>query len=104
MDATKAKAELLIQHEDTLVGGAFFVARDGTRLGELAYLRKTPDLVEIEHTEVEPALRGEGVARKLLDAAVAWARETGTHMQASCPYARGQFQHDASLKDVYVRS
>ena len=102
VNSTDAKSDLLIQHEETPAGGAFFVARHGTRLGELVYARKTPDLVNVEHTEVDPALRGEGMARKLLEASVAWARQTGTRMQASCPYARGQFQRDASIQDVYV--
>jgi predicted GNAT family acetyltransferase len=102
VDTSNAKPDLQVQHEETPAGGAFFVARHGARLGELVYARKAPELVEIEHTEVDPSLRGEGVARKLLDAAVAWARETGTRVQASCPYARAQFQRDPSIRDVYV--
>jgi predicted GNAT family acetyltransferase len=102
MDATTAKTDLQVQHEETSTGGAFFVTRDGMRLGELVYTRRSEDLVNIDHTEVDPALRGQGVARKLLDAAVAWARQSGTRVKATCRYARGQFESDASIKDVYA--
>ena len=40
------------------------------------------------------------VARRLVDAAVAWARETGTRVVTVCPYARSVFDKDASIRDV----
>jgi predicted GNAT family acetyltransferase len=95
-----AKTDLPVQHEKTSTGGTFFVARDGTRVGELVYAREAGDLVDIDHTVVVPSLRGQGVARTLLDAAVTWARASGTRVKATCSYARGQFQRDASIKDV----
>jgi hypothetical protein len=36
----------------------------------------------------------------LLDAAVAWARETGTRFVVTCPYATAQFDRDPSIRDV----
>jgi predicted GNAT family acetyltransferase len=89
-----------IQHEEADGRGAFFVAREGVRLAEMTYVLAGAALVIIDHTEVHEALRGLGVARKLLDAAVAWARATGTRVRATCPYASAQFQRDASIRDV----
>ena len=54
----------------------------------------------VDHTEVDDALQGMGIARKLLDRTVAWARETGTKIIATCPYAKAQFARDASIRDV----
>ena len=54
----------------------------------------------LDHTEVLPALQGKGVARQLLDAFVAWARQSGTRIIATCPYAAAQFRKDPSLGDV----
>ena len=54
----------------------------------------------IQHTRVDDSLRGQGVARRLVDAAVAWARETGTRVVTVCPYARSVFDKDASIRDV----
>jgi predicted GNAT family acetyltransferase len=94
--------DIEIKHEEAGDRGAFFVERDGTRLGEMVYRRVSPERVVIVHTEVSDALRGQGVARKLLDAAVAWARATGTQLGATCPYAKAQFEKDATIRDVYV--
>ena len=93
-------APIEIEHAESDGRGAFFVAREGVRLAEMTYSRSAEDLVIIDHTEVHEKLRGLGVARKLLDAAVAWARATKTRVIATCPYARSQFDKDPSIRDV----
>ena len=66
----------------------------------MTYSRATPALVIIDSTEVSPELAGQGVGRRLLDAAVAWARSTGTKFMATCPFALAQFSRDPSIRDV----
>lgn len=98
---TEQKPTIEIQHEEADGRGAFFVAREDIRLAEMTYARVTPKLVIIDHTVVDERLRGLGVARRLLDTAVAWARQTQTRVAATCPYARAQFEKDASIRDVF---
>ncbi|HEY3495834.1 MAG TPA: GNAT family N-acetyltransferase [Polyangiaceae bacterium] len=90
-----------IRHEEAGGRGAFFIENDGRRSAEQAYRRLGEHLVVIVHTEVDESLRGQGIARRLLDTAVAWARSTGTRVRATCPYAKAQFEKDASIRDVY---
>ncbi len=89
-----------IAHEEIEGRGAFFIDREGVRLAEMTYSRVSPALVIVDHTEVHEKLQGMGVARKLLDKLVAWARETGTKVTATCPYAKAQFDKDPSIRDV----
>lgn len=96
-----ANQDLKIQHEEKEGRGAFLIAAEGKRLAEMVYTRKGEGRVVIIHTAVDPQLQGRGIARRLLDAAVAWARETGTRVSATCPYAKAQFEKDASIRDVY---
>jgi predicted GNAT family acetyltransferase len=96
-------SELQIRHEEVGDRGAFIVERDGERLGEQTYQRLGEHRIVIDHTEVSPALQGQGVARRLLDTAVAWARSTGTRVEATCPYARAQFLKDPSIQDIFER-
>jgi len=91
---------IAIEHAEEAGRGAFFVAREGIRLAEMTYSRVDPELVIIDHTEVNEALQGMGVARKLLDFAVAWARKTSTKIIATCPYAKAHFAKDESIRDV----
>ena len=85
-----------IQHID----GAFVIERDGKRLAEMTYHVSRNGPTVIDHTEVSDELRGQGIARKLLDALVAWARASKIKIEPRCPYAKAQFEKDASIRDV----
>jgi uncharacterized protein len=92
--------DLSIEREEKGQRGAFFLMREGTRIAEMTFSRVNPTLVMIDHTEVSAALKGQGVGRKLLDAFVAWARETHTKVIPVCPFAKAQFDKDPSIRDV----
>ncbi len=64
-----------------------FVVRMGDDEAELVYRRNGRRLVLI-HTGVPEALSGQGIAGRLVAAAVARAREEGLVLVPSCPYAR----------------
>ena len=91
-----------IRHDEHAQWGAFVLAHVDERLGRMTYTIINPSLINIDHTEVNPTLEGHGIGRRLLDATVEWARETGTRVKAACPFARGQFARDASIRDVLV--
>lgn len=91
-----------IKHEEPDHRGAFFIERDGKRVAEMTYSRANAGLVIIDHTEVASELGGQGVGRRLLDAAVAWARATETKFLSTCPFASAQFAKDESLRDVHA--
>lgn len=99
MEGTES-AELEIQQEERGTAGAFFIEGQGRRLAELTYTRSSPQSVILVHTEVSSALQGRGVARKLVDHAVAWARRTGTKLNPVCTYARSVFDRNPDLRDV----
>jgi uncharacterized protein len=90
----------IISHEEHGQGGIFFIERDGMRIAELTYQRIGVARVVIDHTHVDTSLRGQGIARQLLDAAIAWARQTSTKVSATCSYVTVQFARDPSLCDV----
>jgi uncharacterized protein len=92
--------EGIVQHEERGQLGTFFIMQEGQRVGEMTYRRAGAGLAIIDHTEVVPRLRGKGVARKLLDAAVKWARGNHIRLGATCSYAEVQLERDPSLQDV----
>jgi predicted GNAT family acetyltransferase len=88
-----------IIHEEHEGGGGFFIRRGGACIAEMTYRRVGPVAV-FDHTEVDPALRGQGVAGRLFDAAVAWARANGIRVTPRCSYVVARFRRDPSLADV----
>ncbi|MEO8307650.1 MAG: GNAT family N-acetyltransferase [Pseudomonadota bacterium] len=89
-----------IEHEDNPQHGAFYMQQDGKRIAELTYVRAKDALIVIDHTGVEPELRGKGVGRQLLLAAVDWARKNSLRVKPSCSFAVAHFARDPSIRDV----
>jgi predicted GNAT family acetyltransferase len=92
--------QLPVQHEVNGHRSAFFLEQGGARVAEMTMSRVNEHLVMIDHTEVSDTLRGQGAGRQLLDAAVAWARANQVKFVPVCPFARAQFDKDATLRDV----
>jgi hypothetical protein len=92
----------LIEHEQTGHKGAFFVEEEGKRVAELSYTVAGTRVI-IDHTDVDDSLRGTGTGRKLVAAAVDWAREEDLRLLPLCPFARSVFDKTPEFADVLVR-
>ena len=66
----------------------FVLEEAGKRLGYLDYTLTQDNVITIEYVQVDPALRGTGMGNRLVEAAVAWARERDLSVQARCSFAR----------------
>lgn len=80
--------------------GVFFIEQEGQRLALMSYSRAGNDLIIIEHTEVSDALRGTGAGKKLVEAAVEWARAGHKQILPLCPFARATFERNPQWADV----
>ena len=92
-----------IEHIDSSQGGSFFIDRQGERIAELTYARSGKGLVVADHTFVSPVLRGQGIAKKLVDALATWARSSDEKIIPTCSYVVKLFDDDASYGDVWKR-
>ncbi|MDY3118404.1 MAG: GNAT family N-acetyltransferase [Peptoniphilus sp.] len=75
---------------------------EGKEIGESTY-SNAADLWIIDHTYVEKAYNGQGIARKLVDTIVENARSKGIQLMATCPYALKLFETNPEYADVYKR-
>ncbi len=57
----------------------------------------------IQHTEVRKQLEGQGVGKKLVDAAVQFARKKGYKIIPQCPYANAVFHKTPEYADVWAK-
>lgn len=89
------------QHQDNGQKGEFFAINTaGKRTAEISYLWSDVDKIIANHTWVDDSLRGQGVARQLLDVLVAFAREKTLRIIPTCSYVEVMFRRDKSLVDV----
>lgn len=72
---------------------------DGKTLGEITWYYNDDTMV-MDHTYVSDTLRGQGVAKKLLDEAAAFARKNNYKMQAVCSYVVTAFKRYDEYEDV----
>ena len=89
----------MIEHEQKGHKGAFFVEEEGKRVAELSYTMAGTRAI-IDHTDVEPALRGTGAGARLVRSAVEWARAENVQIVALCPFAKSVFDKTPDYADV----
>lgn len=90
---------MVVAHEEQGHRGAFVIERDGKRLGELTYTVAGSRVI-LDHTTVDDALRGTGAGRRLVEAAVEWARAGNRKLMPLCPFARSVFDKTPEYRDV----
>ncbi len=76
----------------------FVLHVDGERLGSLDYTRPEAGVMRIEYVEVAPELRGSGLGRQLVQAAVDWARDSDLKIVPICGYARAVISRDPTMR------
>ncbi len=79
-----------------------FVAVTEQGEAEIAYATPSDDVLDLHHTFVPDAARGQGVAGKLVDYAVRYAREHGKKVKATCPYVRKWMDAHPAQQDLLV--
>ena len=89
-----------IKHLITSPKGAFIYEIDGQQLAQMVYLMPSPTRMIIEHTEVDPSLKGLGIGKKLLAALVEYVRANNIKVIPVCPFANATFKRMKEWQDV----
>lgn len=66
----------------------------------VTFPKASEGIVTIDHTFVDPSLRGQGVAGKLMEAAVAYFRSQNIKAKPTCSYAVKWFEEHPEASDV----
>ncbi len=68
-------------------GRIYSIDEKGELMAEATFVAKKNGEVDIDHTYVNPVLRGQGVAGKMMEVVASYLREKGLKATASCAYA-----------------
>ena len=77
-----------ITHEDDGKNGKFFIEIDEKEMAVMTYFYSDEHTINIDHTEVNEALKGQGIGSKLIDEAVAFMRKEHLKVIPTCSYAK----------------
>lgn len=83
--------------------GRFFISENDETLAEMKIGISQGKLIAY-HTEVSNKLQGLGIAKKLLDTMVSYARNHELKVVALCPYVNAQFRrHPELYEDIWLK-
>jgi uncharacterized protein len=79
----------------------FYVGEDVKEpIAELTFNQSSGNNIVVDHTYVSDELRGQGVAGKLVEKVVAYARENEKKIIPLCPYVKRKLEENAEYHDV----
>ena len=84
-----------------VISGRLEIERDG----HLAYLeyKLAGKVLQLIHSEVPEAMRGQGVASELAHSALEWAREQGLKVDVICPSVAAYVEKHPEYADLVLR-
>ena len=88
MDIIKDKNIVYIKNEE------------GKMIAYCTFPKISEGLAMIDHTVVDPSLRGQGIAGKLMDKAYESIKEQGLRVRPTCSYAVAWFDKNPEKKDI----
>ena len=89
-----------IQQIDNGEKGYFKAVEGEKQAGKMTYTWAAADRIIIDHTEVNSEFRGQDVGKKMVYAAVEFAREKGISIIPLCPFAKSVFAKTPEIRDV----
>ncbi|MCF7560068.1 N-acetyltransferase [Sabulilitoribacter multivorans] len=89
-----------IKHNQGENKGSFYVEVDDMILAQMTYTVANSDKIIIDHTEVDPSLKGQGVGYKLVESSVEFARTNNLKILPLCPFANAVFKKKSDYSDV----
>ncbi|MDR0839425.1 MAG: N-acetyltransferase [Oscillospiraceae bacterium] len=75
-------------------------SEDGKMLAEVTFPELSPGVVDIDHTFVDDALRGRGMAGQLMERVAEELRRRGVKARLTCSYAQGWFEKHSEYSDI----
>ena len=75
---------------------------DGNKMAEMVYMMSEPQKLVILHTEVDEALKGQNIGKKLQASLVEYARQNAIKVVPVCPFAKAMFRTMKAWQDVLV--
>ncbi|MDB5613233.1 MAG: N-acetyltransferase [Devosia sp.] len=92
--------ELMAQREDNGSRGRYVIHLAPGFEAEMTFRKDDSGTIAIEHTGVPPEYEGRGIAAKLVNKAIADAREQGFKIVPVCSYVVAQFKRHPEWADL----
>lgn len=82
----------------------FYILDNGVSIAEITFTYKDAKTIIINHTYVDGKLRGQGIARRLVDEVVLFAKQENLKIIPLCSYAKKVLSEDPKYEDILVKN
>ncbi len=91
---------MLIQHNHKGQDGTFYIQENEDVLAEMTYHMQGENIMVIDHTKVDEALRGRNIGYELVKEGVEYARQEGFKIIPVCKFAKAMFERYEEIRDT----
>lgn len=95
-----SETELVVQREDGPTRGRYVIHLAPGYDAEMTFRKEANGTIIIDHTGVPPEYEGRGIAARLVNQAIADAREQGFKITPVCSYVVAQFRRHPEWADL----
>lgn len=92
--------ETPVSHKPTSSGGEFLIGREAI----MTYRNVGEGHIMVNHTRVARKSEGQGLAGRLFEAMVTFARENSLQVTPTCSYVVHKFENNPESRDVLRKS
>lgn len=89
-----------VEREDGPTRGRYVIQLPGGLEAEMTYRRIGGGVIAIDHTYTPPEFRGQNIAARMMERAIADARRDGVKIHPECSYAVIQFRRHSEWADL----
>jgi predicted GNAT family acetyltransferase len=83
--------------------GAFYIEKNGVWIAEMTYVREGARTLVIDHTAIAKQLRGKGIGKAMVKAAVKYAEKNKLLIKPTCPYVKKVLSSSEEYEDILAR-
>lgn len=81
----------------------FYLEKDGEVIAKITYVPLDDERIDVNHTFVSDQLRGQGIAGKLMERVIQYAREEGKKIVPTCSYVKLRMERNEKYHDVLAK-
>ena len=89
-----------IQHQYDGKMGSFYLEVDGKRLAMMNYIMSDDRNMIVDHTKVDPSLKGQGVGKKLIKEMVDYVRKNQIKVKPRCSFVAAVLNKIPEWQDI----
>lgn len=89
-----------LKHEESTSLNRFYLVENDKVVGEMIYTFAKDHVIDINHTEIDSAYRGQSLGQQLIDAVIDYIKSNNLKAMASCPYAEKMLRRHDSYDDI----